>query len=571
MSREFVLYLPTSLTPNHGTALGKQKPSPLQTQADQQRVLRTTSQKLILAQLDFALKRAAKLRKPPRIRTMNPEASASASASASAPGSGVSTPLGSFQDLQKLKKGKAKEAEDSVEAAQRAWWLDVSNPTWADMRAIGKLLHLHPLTLEDIVQREPREKLELFPKLGYYFVSFRAMESEQSRNSAAARNTAEFDDGDSNVYADPDVVQGVNMYLVVFREGICSFHFEDMADHTERVRKKLLDLQATLVMSSDFVCHGLIDSIVDSFYPVFQNIEREVETIDELIISIGANTDRELQSDRGMGDVTDLLRVVHGGAAIEKAAADLHKHPSSPTVVAEKQNEKASSKIMPFNITEPTAVAEPMIARLREVVAKTDRRIGWIVPFRRRRVQPQQTMVTLLRITNTRRLVTQLGRLLAAKSEVVAQLQKRLVHVSGTGGDLDWGGNGVNGEIAAYMGDVQDHIIFLQQSLAHYERILGHSHPAYISHLRISFSQARGGVDKAIVGLTAVSVMVLCMQGVIGVFSMNVHVPMNAIPGPKYIVFACVVSVACLVGIGVIGLVCFWWISAKRRYARRAL
>lgn len=231
-----------------------------------------------------------------------------------------------------------------------------------------------------------------------------------------------------------------------------------MSEHTDRVRKKLLDLQSTLVMSSDFLCHGLIDSIVDSFYPVFHNIEREVESLEELIISIGDRTDKELQRERGMGDVTDLLRVVQGGAAIEQAAAELHKVPSSPTIATGTDNEKGtrgSRKMLAFTIAESKAVAKPLVARLREAVAQADRRVGWLLPFRRRRVRPKQTMVTLLRMTNTRRLVTQLGRLLAAKSEVVAQLQKRFMHVSGTGHELDWGGSGAHGEIAVYMGDVQ--------------------------------------------------------------------------------------------------------------------
>ncbi|EJD55580.1 hypothetical protein AURDEDRAFT_179314 [Auricularia subglabra TFB-10046 SS5] len=480
----------------------------------------------------------------------------------SAPGgSGVSTPQGSFGDLQKLRKSKTKDAappDDSVEAAQRAWWLDVSSPTWDDLRALGKLLHLHPLTLEDIFQREPREKLELFPKLGYYFVSFRAMESERSREQGRTKEDLS-EDGDTYTH-DPDIVSGVNMYLVVFREGICSFHFEDMSDHTERVRKKLQDLQATMVMSSDFVCHGILDSIVDGFFPVFHNIEKEVEALDELIISIGANTDKELERERNMGEVTDLLRVVQGGEAIEKAAKErgaLDKPPPSPSSATEKAS-KDPEKTSATDAASALTASTTMMVRIR--AAQAGVRGMW--PFRARKAQ-RQTTVTLLRMTNTRRLVTALGRLLAAKGEVIAQLQKRLAHAPT---ELDWGG----GDIAAYMGDVQDHIIFLQQSLAHYERILGHSHPAYLSHLRISFSQARGGVDKAIVGLTAVSMIVLCMQGFIGVFSMNVTVPHNTSPGP-YWVFAGVVGGAALIASCVVAVVRLWWLQAKRRYSRRSL
>ena len=48
-----------------------------------------------------------------------------------------------------------------------------------------------------------------------------------------------------------------------------------------------------------------MDSIIDGYFPIFHNIEKEVEALDELVISIGANIDRELERERGMGDVTD--------------------------------------------------------------------------------------------------------------------------------------------------------------------------------------------------------------------------------------------------------------------------
>jgi magnesium transporter len=54
-----------------------------------------------------------------------------------------------------------------------------------------------------------------------------------------------------------------------------------------------------------------------------------------------------------------------------------------------------------------------------------------------------------------------------------------------------------------------DHILTLQQSLAHYERMLSHSHPAYLSHLRVSLSQAKGGMDKALLMLSGISVSVV--------------------------------------------------------------
>ena len=61
-----------------------------------------------------------------------------------------------------------------------------------------------------------------------------------------------------------------------------------------------------------------------------------------------------------------------------------------------------------------------------------------------------------------------------------------------------------------------DHILLLQTSLNHYEYILSHCQPAYLSHLSVSFSFARGGVDRGILALSTVTISMLPMQFVIG-------------------------------------------------------
>lgn len=76
------------------------------------------------------------------------------------------------------------------------------------------------MTLEDILQQEPREKLELFPKLGYYFIVFRAMESRKSRPGPLVANP-----NDINGLTDGGFAAEVNVYLVIFREGILSVSY----------------------------------------------------------------------------------------------------------------------------------------------------------------------------------------------------------------------------------------------------------------------------------------------------------------------------------------------------------
>lgn len=89
--------------------------------------------------------------------------------------------------------------------------------------SLPQLLHLHPLTLEDILQQEPREKLDLFQKLGYYFISFRAIETRDDREKFQRKIHKM--DGQLETAANHDgTVRETNVYLVVFDEGICCVH-----------------------------------------------------------------------------------------------------------------------------------------------------------------------------------------------------------------------------------------------------------------------------------------------------------------------------------------------------------
>ena len=79
------------------------------------------------------------------------------------------------------------------------WWLDVQSPTDEEMKMLSKVFSIHPLTTEDILMEETREKIELFRN--YYLVCFRSF--------------------DQDPYS-PTHLEPLNMYIIVFREGILS-------------------------------------------------------------------------------------------------------------------------------------------------------------------------------------------------------------------------------------------------------------------------------------------------------------------------------------------------------------
>ncbi|KAE8353069.1 hypothetical protein BDV28DRAFT_115228 [Aspergillus coremiiformis] len=142
------------------------------------------------------------------------------------------------------------------------FWLDILSPTDAEMRVVAKAFGVHALTAEDIMMQEAREKVELFRN--YYFVNYRTF--DQDPNSE-------------------NYLQPVNMYVVVFREGVLSFHFSQ-TPHPANVRRRIRQLMDYLILSSDWISYAIIDDITDVFGPLIQSIEDEVDEIDGMIMKM---------------------------------------------------------------------------------------------------------------------------------------------------------------------------------------------------------------------------------------------------------------------------------------------
>ncbi|KAG9257882.1 uncharacterized protein F5Z01DRAFT_717581 [Emericellopsis atlantica] len=151
------------------------------------------------------------------------------------------------------------------------WWLDILCPTEAEMKVIAKAFGIHPLTAEDIMLQEAREKVELFRN--YYFVNYRTFDQ----------------DINSDNYLEP-----VNMYVVVFREGVLSFHFS-VTPHPANVRRRIRQLRDYLILSSDWISYAIIDDITDVFQPLIQNIEDEVDEIDDGILRLHSVAERRMK------------------------------------------------------------------------------------------------------------------------------------------------------------------------------------------------------------------------------------------------------------------------------------
>ena len=176
------------------------------------------------------------------------------------------------------------------------WWLDVLNPTSAELECFRKAFKLHPLTKEDIEQQEAREKVELFQQ--YYFVCFRSFHADHS----------------SDEFLDP-----VNVYIIVCAEGVLSFSFSE-TPHARNVRKRISKTADFVNLGPDYICYALIDDIVDSFAPVIHHAETESENLEDQVF-IARDDDYTFllrQIGQSRKNVLSMMRLLGGKADVVK-------------------------------------------------------------------------------------------------------------------------------------------------------------------------------------------------------------------------------------------------------------
>lgn len=267
--------------------------------------------------------------------------------------------------------------KDLINAGE-TFWLDVLSPTDDEMKVLSKVFGIHPLTTEDIQMEESREKIELFRS--YYLVCFRSF--------------------DQDPYS-PTYLEPLNMYMVVFRRGILSFHFQP-TPHPTNVRRRIRQLKDYISVTSDWISYALIDDITDAFAPLIRKIEFEVDSIDELTLLIKE------------GSQSDMLT----------------------------------------------------------------------------------------RIGTVRKKVMGLLRLLGSKADVIKGLSKRC--------NEQWE-VAPRSEIGLYLGDIQDHVITMRESLTHFEKILSRSHSNYLAQISIDMTQVNNQTNDVLSRLTVLGTILVPM------------------------------------------------------------
>ncbi|VEU21489.1 DEKNAAC102462 [Brettanomyces naardenensis] len=404
------------------------------------------------------------------------------------------------------------------------FWLDVYNPNEDEMKVLSKAFGIHPLTTEDIFLGEAREKVELFKD--YYFVCFTsfdvaqehhrqkaierahalsALEDEEEIRSRSGgwvnkvrdtmglkhrkkslsdrvsshgstmsprKSIASISSRRDRHSSRKDELIPLNMYIIVFRDGVITFHFRP-TPHPGNVRRRARLLRDYLTVSSDWIGYALVDDITDAFAPLIESIETEVNSIEDqiLVMQSGDTTDSDDSSDES--DDEDHIWV------------KLKRRSSTVGVGEESLGSSASSR-------SSTSSSSTKI-------------IGW-----------KRKGDMLRRIGECRRRVMSLLRLLGSKPDVIKGFAKRC--------NEQWQ-LAPKSEIGLYLGDIQDHVVTMVQTLNHFEKVLARSHSNYLAQINIDMSKANNDMNDILGKITILGTIVLPLNIITGLWGMNCLVP----------------------------------------------
>jgi magnesium transporter len=176
------------------------------------------------------------------------------------------------------------------------WWLDVVRPSEDVVTVLCKAFSVHPLTREDITQKESREKVEMFNH--YYFIAFRSFEDDKKQDD----------------YLDP-----IPFYAVVFRYGILTFSYKS-TPHSSHIFERIRKLRDHMQITTNWLAYALIDDIVDGFMPVINEVDREVDAIEDhvyvareedargVLVKIGESRKKVMSLLRLLGGKSDVIK-----------------------------------------------------------------------------------------------------------------------------------------------------------------------------------------------------------------------------------------------------------------------
>jgi magnesium transporter len=151
------------------------------------------------------------------------------------------------------------------------FWLDLDAPSEAEVKTLAELFHFHPLSVEDMVKRGQRPKLEDFGDYMFlvYYGARSVADEDADGGGAEAGGRGE---GGPEAEIELEEVHAFisGGYLVTVHEGDCGA----LDEARERMK-------AQKPRSEQFVVYRVLDGLTDTFFPLLERLEDRLEKLDE--------------------------------------------------------------------------------------------------------------------------------------------------------------------------------------------------------------------------------------------------------------------------------------------------
>ena len=137
-------------------------------------------------------------------------------------------------------------------------WLDFESPTQQELDFFQKEFGIHHLTMEDVVHQNQRPKVEAFE--GYVYLAI---------HSLMRRDDVE--------------IEPCEVDLLLGRNWLAMVRYEPIPGLTDDpTLKERLDL--ALGKGADFLLYTIVDQIVDSYFPLVDAMEEEIDALEDKLV-----------------------------------------------------------------------------------------------------------------------------------------------------------------------------------------------------------------------------------------------------------------------------------------------
>ncbi|CCD23715.1 putative Mg(2+) transporter MNR2 NDAI_0C00540 [Naumovozyma dairenensis CBS 421] len=300
-------------------------------------------------------------------------------------------------------------------------------------------------------------------------------------------------------------LEPLNVYIIVFRTGLLTFHFAP-TPHPINVRRRARLLKDYLTVTSDWIAYALIDDITDAFGPMIELIEDEVYEIEDAILKMnhsGDSSDSSNSSDSDDSDDSDSI-LLDDERRLKNGMRRRHSTMERRSINRRSIFSNKGSNHSSNTSSTSTSSSSSRSSRSSDSTFNANL-IGW-----------KKKGDMLRRIGECRKRVMSILRLLGSKADVIKGFSKRY------NGQWD---TVSQSEIGMYLGDIQDHIITMVSSLNHYEKLLSRSHSNYLAQINIDMTKVNNDMNDVLGKITILGTIVLPMNVITGLWGMNVIVP----------------------------------------------